>query len=78
MMVDEEALEVLFIATRVLSRCHWLSLPTADVDALRQLAETADERNMPAEQLARTVIARLFNRRESQREATSTRSAAYP
>jgi hypothetical protein len=60
-MTEEEALQVIFIASRVINRAQYgVNVPGAEADALRRLADTDSERTLPLDELARKVIERLI------------------
>ena len=72
-MTEDEILQILFMAARVINRCHYRrDVPAIEVYALRQLAETDQERTLPIEELARIVIKRLNVNQSQRSDAAST------
>jgi hypothetical protein len=63
MMIEDEyeALQVIWIASRVINRHQYgISMPQPEIDALRQLAQTDEERALPPEVHARRIIDSLI------------------
>jgi hypothetical protein len=62
-MTDDEALEALFLALRVINRLQRrMDVPPAELHGLRQMAKTDEERTMPADEFGRKIVDRLITR----------------